>query len=247
MDEAAKDPKERLCLALDVPSMAQVEAIVRELSGMIGMFKVGLELFTSAGPGVIRLIRSLGGKVFVDLKFHDIPNTVARATRSITRMDVAMLNVHASGGADMMRAAAEAAHDEASKGGGAAPCVVAVTVLTSISESTLRDEIGIPTPVAEQVVALARLAQLSGLDGVVASPKETALIRQACGRQFLIVTPGIRPLGSDPGDQRRITTPAEAISLGADYIVVGRPILDAEDRTRACEKILTEVRKIMAA
>jgi orotidine-5'-phosphate decarboxylase len=247
MDTAAKDPKERLCLALDVPSMAEVGAIVRELSGMVGMFKVGLELFTSAGPEVIRLIRSLGGRVFVDLKFHDIPNTVARATRSIVRMDVAMLNVHASGGADMMKAAAEASRDEATKEGLALPSVVAVTVLTSISESTLRDEIGISTPVNEQVVALARLAQLSGLDGVVASPKETALIRHACGRPFLIVTPGIRPIGSDPGDQRRFTTPAEAILFGADYIVVGRPILAAQDRTRACEKILTEVRSVMDA
>ena len=247
MDTAAKDPKERLCLALDVPSMAEVGAIVRELSGMVGMFKVGLELFTSAGPEVIRLIRSLGGRVFVDLKFHDIPNTVARATRSIVRMDVAMLNVHASGGTDMMKAAAEASRDEATKEGLALPSVVAVTVLTSISESTLRDEIGISTPVNEQVVALARLAQLSGLDGVVASPKETALIRHACGRPFLIVTPGIRPIGSDPGDQRRFTTPAEAILFGADYIVVGRPILAAQDRTRACEKILTEVRSVMDA
>ncbi len=139
MDTSATDPKRRLCLALDVPSIVEVDAIVRELAGMVGIFKVGLELFTSVGPTVIERIRSRGGNVFVDLKFHDIPNTVARATRSIARLGASMLNVHASGGADMMRAAADAAHDEASKAGLPVPYVLAVTVLTSLSESALRE------------------------------------------------------------------------------------------------------------
>lgn len=246
MDPAAQDPKERLCLALDVPSIEEVDVIVRELAGMVGIFKVGLELFTSIGPTVIERIRSSGENVFVDLKFHDIPNTVARATRSITRLGVSMLNVHASGGVDMMRAAADAANDEASKAGLPVPYVLAVTVLTSLSESTLREEVGISTPMNEQVVTLAKLAQSSGLNGVVASPKETGLIREACGHSFLLVTPGIRPRGSDPADQRRITTPSEAISLGADYIVVGRPILAAQDRKAACEGILAEIRNAVA-
>jgi orotidine-5'-phosphate decarboxylase len=240
--ENAADPKEHLCLALDVASIEDVEALVRELAGMVGMFKIGLELFTSLGPTVIERVKSLGGKVFVDLKLHDIPNTVARATRSITRMGVSMLDVHCSGGVDMMKSAAEAARDEASKAGLPVPSILGVTVLTSLSESMLRDEIGIATPINEKVVAFAKLAQASGLDGVVASPKETGLIRSACGRTFLLVTPGIRPTGSDVGDQKRITTPSEAISLGADYIVVGRPILAAPDRKKACEQILKEIR-----
>jgi orotidine-5'-phosphate decarboxylase len=246
MDTAAMDPKERLCLALDVPSIKEVDVIVRELAGMVGIFKVGLELFTSIGPTIIEHIRSFGGKVFVDLKFHDIPNTVARATRSIAGLGVSMLNVHASGGVDMMRAAADAAHDEAIRAGLPVPYVLAVTVLTSLSESALREEVGVSTPMNEQVVALAKSAQSSGLDGVVASPRETSLIRQACGPTFLLLTPGIRPAGSDAGDQKRITTPSEAISSGADYIVVGRPILAAHDRKRACDEILTEIRNTLA-
>ncbi len=244
--ENAADPKEHLCLALDVASMEEVQAIVGELAGMVGMFKIGLELFTSLGPAVIERVKSLGGKVFVDLKLHDIPNTVARATRSITRMGVSMLDVHVSGGVDMMKAAGDAAREEASKVGLPVPRILGVTVLTSLSESTLRDEIGIPTPINEKVVAFAKLAQVSGLDGVVASPKETGLIRNACGRAFLLVTPGIRPTGSDVGDQKRVTTPSEAISLGADYIVVGRPILAAVDRKKACAQILKEIRSTLS-
>jgi len=228
-------------VALDVSSLAEAEKIVSELSDKVGLFKVGLELFTSVGPKIVSLIEARGGKVFIDLKFNDIPNTVARASRVITRLGVTMLDLHASGGSEMMKAAVEAVGEEAAREGVPVPAVLAVTVLTSLSPVDLRDQLGVHSSLENHVVRLARLAQQNGITGVVASPKEVRSIREACGPSFLIVTPGIRSTASDPGDQRRITTPNEAISSGADYIVVGRPIIAAENRLEACERILEEI------
>jgi orotidine-5'-phosphate decarboxylase len=241
MDDNKGEMINRLCLALDVASKAEAQSIVREVSGKVGLFKVGLELYAGEGPDIVETIRSLGGKVFLDLKLHDIPNTVARAARSVTRLGVTMLNVHASGGSEMMRAAADSVREEAAKMSVPVPFVLGVTVLTSLSSAQLSDELQVKLPLESQVVWLAKLARQSGLDGVVASPQETRLIREACGPRFLIVTPGIRPIGAASGDQKRFTTPSEAMSLGADFIVVGRPILLAKDRLQACDSILAEM------
>jgi orotidine-5'-phosphate decarboxylase len=180
MSEGDNKARDRLCLALDVSSMEEADRIVSELSGKVGVFKVGLELFTNAGPKIVSLIKSRGGKVFVDLKFHDIPNTVAGAARAITRLGVTMLDVHASGGSEMMKATVEAVNEEAAKEGVAVPAVLAVTILTSLSAVVLRDELGVHASLEGQVVRLARLAQQNEIAGVVASPKETRLIREAC-------------------------------------------------------------------
>jgi len=230
-----------LCLALDVPSFKDAEAIVREISDLVGVFKVGMELFTSVGPEIVAMIHQSGSRVFLDLKYHDIPNTVAGAIRSATRLGVFLVDVHASGGAEMMRAAAAAAVDEAARIGTERPRLLAITVLTSLTAAMLRDEIHVRTPLPEHVVSLAKLAQDCGLDGAVASPLETAAIRQECGQSFIILTPGIRPRGAGAEDQQRITTPGEAIERGSDFIVVGRPIVRAADRRAACEAILADI------
>jgi orotidine-5'-phosphate decarboxylase len=238
----ASNPRERLCLALDVPTLKEARTLVSELAEFIGIFKVGMELFTSEGPKSVAAIQKLGGKVFLDLKFHDIPNTVAGAARSAVRMGVAIFNVHASGGRDMMTAVAEAVSTEADRLGLTKPKVLAVTVLTSLSTEDLHRDLNIIKTTEEQVIALARLAKESGLDGVVASPQETEAIRRACGKGLIILTPGIRPAwAAAKGDQKRITTPADAIRAGSDYIVVGRPILSAENRIQASGRVLKEI------
>ena len=236
-----QEAKERLCLALDVSTLSEAEGIVAEVKDFVGVFKVGMELFSAEGPRVVRRIRDLGGQVFLDLKYHDIPNTVAQAGRVATRLGVAFFNVHASGGKQMMEATMLAVKDEAKRTQVEAPKVLAVTVLTSLSAAMLREEMGVGRELEEQVVAMATLAKDSGLDGVVASPKEISSIRQTCGRDFIIVTPGIRPAGAEKQDQQRVTTPREAIERGADYIVVGRPIHAASDRVAACRGILAEM------
>jgi orotidine 5''-phosphate decarboxylase, subfamily 1 len=233
--------KRRLCIALDVASLRDAEVLIRELAEFVGLFKIGLELFCSEGPRVVQVVERAGSRVFLDLKYHDIPNTVAGAARAATRLGVAFLDVHASGGGAMMRAAANAVSEEASRLGVDRPRVLAITVLTSISPAVLRNELQIHAGLSEQVVALAKLAQDNGMDGVVASPQEIRSIRDACGRSFIILTPGIRPKGVGLDDQRRVTTPGEAIALGADYIVVGRPIVKAESRVDACRHILAEI------
>jgi len=232
---------ERLILALDVETIKGAEEIVDLLRGKVGAFKVGSELFAGAGPSVVEMIQRKGERVFLDLKFHDIPNTVAKAVAQACRLGVFMLNLHASGGSEMMRAAAAAAQRASADSKGSRPHLLGVTVLTSLDESILREELGVQRPLREQVVHLAKMAQEARLDGVVASPQEIHEIRAACGKGFLIVTPGVRPSWAAAGDQKRIMTPKEAIEAGADYIIVGRPILAAPDPGAAAHRILEEI------
>jgi len=228
---------DRLIVALDVSSAADAQRLVSTIGNSAAIYKIGKQLFTSEGPGLVRDLVGSGRKVFLDLKYHDIPNTVASAVRVAADLNVHMLTVHASGGGKMLRAAAEAAAETSSK-----PLVLAVTVLTSLADEDLR-EIGISAPTQDQVVTLAKLAQKAGVGGLVASPNELKALRQAIGQEMKIVTPGVRPAGSDKGDQSRIATPAEAIANGADYIVVGRPITAAQDPAAAARAILEEIRK----
>jgi len=216
--------------ALDVPDLPKSLAIARAVASHIGGLKVGLEFLTALGPGAVKDVASLGLPVFADTKFHDIPNTVAGASRAIAALGVAMFNVHASGGVAMMRAAKEAAASADPK-----VKVIAVTVLTSMDDSDLA-AVGQPAA-ADQVVRLARLAQSAGLDGVVCSPQEIAAVRAACGPKFLIVTPGIRPAGAELADQRRVATPEMALKAGADVLVIGRPITAAADPAKEAAAI----------
>jgi orotidine-5'-phosphate decarboxylase len=227
--------RDRLIVALDVPNAAEAQKLVRAIGDSASIYKIGKQLFTSEGPGLVRDLVSSGRKVFLDLKYHDIPNTVASAVRSAADLKVAMVTVHASGGSKMLRAAAEAAAQSPTK-----PLVLAVTVLTSMADEDLH-EIGIPGSAQDQVLKLAKLAQQSGVGGLVASPSELKALRQAIGREMKIVTPGVRPAGSDKGDQARVATPADAIANGADYIVVGRPITAAADSAVAAKAILAEI------
>jgi orotidine-5'-phosphate decarboxylase len=230
---------DQLLIALDVDTAREARALADQLRGIVGGFKVGSQLFTGAGPSIVEELAGRGDRVFLDLKFHDIPNTVARAVAAATRLGAWMVNVHASGGMPMMRAAREAADREAARLAVASPLVIAVTMLTSFSE-TMLGEIGMGGGMAAQVERLAVLAQSSGLDGVVASPQEIALIRARCGDRFAIVTPGIRGAADEKGDQRRTLTAAEALTSGASHLVVGRPIIAAPDPRAAAERIAAE-------
>jgi orotidine-5'-phosphate decarboxylase len=225
--------RERLIVALDVPGVDAARALVARLRGHVGLFKVGSQLFTAAGPELVREIVGSGERVFLDLKFHDIPNTVAGAVSSASRLGVTLVDVHGLGGRAMLEAAV-----------GSLPALgtrlLAITILTSHDEETL-GQIGVNGTVQESVRRLAELARDCGVDGVVASPHEVALIREACGPDFLIVTPGIRPAGSAKGDQARLATPRAALEAGADYLVVGRPITEAEDPAAAADAIVREM------
>ena len=234
---------DQLLIALDVESGERALQLAASLRGAAGGFKIGSRLFTAEGPAIVRALTDRGDRVFLDLKFHDIPNTVATAVAAATSLGVWMVNVHASGGTRMMQAAKDAARDRAARDGRPAPLVIAVTVLTSLTGDGLADT-GVAAPVAEQVTRLARLAQAAGLDGVVASPQETQLIRQRCGREFTVVTPGVRgggatTAGSD--DQERTMSPGDAVAAGASYLVVGRPIIGAPDPRAAAERIGSEI------
>ena len=231
---------EKLIVALDVPDLKQAEAIVKKVSPLVKTFKVGKELFTSAGPEAVRMVHAHKCRVFLDLKFHDIPNTVASACEAAAKLGVFMMNVHALGGKTMMVNAVQAVHQAASSKKTPAPKMLGVTVLTSLKDADLK-EVGISKKVGQEVSLLAELAQNSGLDGVVASAHEIALIRRHVGKNFLIVTPGVRPVWAAHGDQKRVMTPAEAVSAGADYIVVGRPITQHPQPLVAAEKILKEI------
>ena len=227
--------KDRLIVALDVPGAAQARLLVQSLGETVTTYKVGKQLFTAEGPQLVRDLVASGRKVFLDLKYHDIPNTVAEAVRSASALGVTMLNVHASGGSKMMRAAVEAAVQSATK-----PLVLAVTVLTSLSDADMQ-EIGVSGNAISQVMRLAALARDAGCGGVVASAREAKEIRRAMGEGFAIVTPGVRPAGAEVGDQSRILTPADAIAAGATYLVVGRPILQAKDPLAAAQAIVAEI------
>jgi orotidine-5'-phosphate decarboxylase len=230
-----------ILVALDVDTATQARALADRLRGAVGGFKIGKQLFTACGPAIVEELARRGDRVFLDLKFHDIPNTVAGAVAAATRLGVWMVNVHASGGSAMMRAARTAARAEAARMSAPAPIVIGVTVLTSMDSSALV-EVGIGASMAAQVERLALLAQNAGLDGVVASPREIALIRAACGASFAIVTPGIRAAGDDHGDQHRTATAAEALAAGASYLVIGRPITGAADPREAAERIVADSR-----
>lgn len=234
--------RERLVVALDVDDLDAVKSLVRLLAPEVGMFKVGKQLFTHAGPHAVRLIQDMGGEIFLDLKFHDIPTTVAKAAIEATRLGVKMFNVHASGSLEMMRTAVKEVRRVCRQERRRKPIMLAVTVLTSLNQDDLK-RVGVDGKVADQVVRLALLTQEAGMDGVVASPHEVADIRGACGRRFIIVTPGIRPAKGKRDDQQRVMTPEEAIQAGVDYIVVGRPILEAKDPVAAAREIVSEMER----
>jgi orotidine-5'-phosphate decarboxylase len=233
------DPADHLLIALDVESREQALGLADALRGTVGGFKIGSRLFTAEGPDVVRALTDRGDRVFLDLKWHDIPNTVATAVAAASRVGAWMVNVHASGGTGMMRAAQEAAQEAAARQGTRAPLVIAVTVLTSMNQASLR-ETGIVIDLMDQVLRLAELTKEAGLDGVVASPRETASIRQRCGADFAIVTPGIRggAAAAAKNDQERTMSPAEAIRAGASYLVVGRPVIAAPDPKAAARSIV---------
>lgn len=226
-------------VALDKPDAAAAESLIRALEGIPCWLKVGMELFYAAGPAFVAGLKDRGYRVFLDVKMHDIPNTVRGGAASVTRLGVDLFNVHAAGGVRMMEAALEGA--EAASGGRPRPRVIAVTQLTSTSRAVLNEEIGIPGPVEDAVVRHARLAQRAGLDGVVASAREVRAVKAACGAGFLAVTPGIRPASASADDQERIMTPREAVEAGADYLVIGRPITAAPDPRAAFESIVKEL------
>jgi len=230
----------KLIVALDFSSLADATAMAEQLTGVADMFKIGLELFSAEGPAALRAVAAIGGPVFYDAKLLDIPNTVAGAAANITAAGVGMFNVHATGGGEMMRGAVRAAANQVARLGIARPLVVGVTVLTSIDDQRLR-EIGVVRSMREQVVTLARMAQDAGLDGVVASPHEIGDVKDACGRAFIVITPGVRPTWADAGDQKRVMTPRQAAVAGADYVVVGRPITRAEAPAEAARRIRQEL------
>ncbi len=234
------EPKDRIIFALDVEHFADAQRWINLLKGRIGFFKVGKQLFTHAGPKVVDMIRQKGQKVFLDLKYHDIPNTVARAGEEATKLNVSMFNLHALGGIEMMKKTVEASQTMAKSLGVPKPVILAVTILTSMDENALM-EVGIQHPVLEEVGRLASLAAKAGVDGVVASPQEIGIIRERCGEKFLIVTPGIRAPSDKKDDQKRTLSPKEAISAGANYLVIGRPIKEAKDPLEAVQKIIEDI------
>lgn len=234
------DTKDKLIIALDVDTREKALALIDELIGDVKFFKIGLELFSSCGPSIVEDAAKKGCRIFLDLKYHDIPNTVSKAAVSVTRLGVFMINLHALGGYEMMKRAAEAVSQEADRLKIMRPKVIAVTILTSMDEMALK-KAGISDTMLSEVLRLARLAKEAGLDGVVASPSEIKALREDLGKDFLIVTPGVRPEWAAPGDQKRTATPAQAIADGASFIVIGRPVTEAKDRGEAARKILKEI------
>ena len=232
---------EKLVVPLDLPELKKATELVDKLSDHVDWFKVGSQLFTAAGLAAIEMLKEREKRIFLDLKFHDIPNTVARVSEVVASLGVDMFNVHASGGLEMMRSAAEAVASKSAEIRISKPVVLGVTVLTSIDETQLHDELGIERELRSQVVYLAKLSKKAGLDGVVASPMEVKLIRDALGDDFVIVTPGVRPTWATKNNQKRVMTPREAISAGADMIVVGRPIRNAEEPDKAAIAVIQEM------
>jgi orotidine-5'-phosphate decarboxylase len=237
------DPAARIIIPLDVPDLAAAIALVDRLPAA-QFFKIGLELFVAEGPAVLQMLRSRQKRIFLDLKFHDIPNTMAGACRSAARYGVDLLTVHATAGAAALVAAQQAAIAGATAAGVSPPNLIAVTVLTSISAPVLASELGVAAPLETHVQTLAQLAQTSGLSGIVCSPQEIAAVRSVCPGEFLLVCPGVRPDWADRGDQARTMTPGQAIAAGATYLVIGRPITQAEDPAIAFAKVCAELEGI---
>ncbi len=240
MRSVMNDPKDKIIFALDVEHFGEAQQWVNRLKDRIGIFKVGKQLFTHAGPKVVDMIRQKGQKVFLDLKYHDIPNTVAKAGEEATRLGVAMFNLHALGGVEMIKKTVEASRSVAKELGIPKPIILAVTILTSMDQDSMK-EVGIQGPIQDEVGRLASLSLKAGVDGVVASPQEIGIIRQKCGEKFLIVTPGIRHPSDKKDDQKRTMSPKEAITAGANYLVIGRPIKEAKDPLEAVQKIIEDI------
>lgn len=238
MSQKTLSPRNRLIVALDVPNAERALELTAKLSDSVGVFKIGKQLFVAEGPNLVRKIVDSGNSVFLDLKFHDIPNTVAGAVRSASALGVKMLTVHASGGLKMLRAAVEAASESPNP-----PLILAVTVLTSLADDDLH-RVGVTGRVLDQVLRLASLAREAGCGGIVASPHEAAEIRRTLGEGFALVTPGVRPSGSVAGDQSRVLTPAQAIAAGATHLVVGRPVTEAIDPALAARQIVAEIETV---
>ncbi|GAX90962.1 orotidine-5'-phosphate decarboxylase [Effusibacillus lacus] len=237
---------ERLYVALDFDFMDEALRMVDQLGDTLRSYKVGMQLFYKTGPVILERLHAEGCKVFLDLKFHDIPNTVAGAAKSATSLGVSMMNVHAAGGMEMMKRAKEASVAAAQATGAEPPLVIAVTQLTSTDQQTMNNQIGIPGTVEAAVIRYAKLAQAAGLDGVVASGHELPAIREACGEEFVTVIPGIRPKWAEANDQKRILTPADAMRAGAHRLVIGRPITHAADPRDAARRILEEMGEVLS-
>jgi orotidine-5'-phosphate decarboxylase len=235
---AGESVRERLIVALDVSTAREARELVQRIGDAAGYYKVGLQLFTAEGPDFVRDLVSSGRKVFLDLKLHDIPNTVAHATTHARELGASLLTVHTSGGTAMLRAAVESAGDQMR--------LLAVTILTSMNDEDVQ-EIGMAGRVLDQALRLASLARAAGIRGVVSSPREAAQLRKSLGEGFAIVTPGVRPRGADTNDQQRVATPGEAVAAGASHVVVGRPITHAADPVRAAAAILSEIEQAQAA
>ncbi|MEA3305259.1 MAG: orotidine-5'-phosphate decarboxylase [Candidatus Omnitrophota bacterium] len=231
---------DKIIVALDVNDLEEMENLIDKLRAVVKIFKIGSELFTSCGVRAVDIVRRKGGRVFLDLKYHDIPNTVAKASKAAAKQGIHMFTVHAMGGLEMMKASVKAAREEAERLGSVPPIILGITVLTSLNSKDIQ-AVGMDRTVNEQVIKLVKLAEKAGLDGVVASPKEAPEIRKHVRKDFLIVTPGIRPSWSMKRDQKRVAEPKEAIELGADYLVIGRPITAQEDPKAAAERIANEI------
>ena len=234
---------DKIIVALDVNDLGEMENLVDRLRAVVKIFKIGAELFTSCGVQTVDIVRRKGGKVFLDLKYHDIPNIVMKASKAVAKQNIHMFTVHTMGGLEMMKAAVEAAKEEAERLEITPPIILGVTVLTSLNSKDIQT-VGMDGTVNEQVLRLVKLAEKAGLNGVVASPKEVQEIRKHVKKDFLIVTPGIRPSWSQKRDQKRVATPKEAIDMGADYLVIGRPITAQEDPRDAAERIISEITEI---
>jgi orotidine-5'-phosphate decarboxylase len=224
--------RDRLIVALDFPNTAKALALVSLLSGVVSLYKVGLQLYTAAGPEIVRAVAATGARIFLDLKLHDIPNTVAKAVAAAGELEVQMLTIHLSGGRAMLEAAVEAKPSNL--------ILLGVTVLTSSTEEVLR-ETGVDAGLEQQVIRLGKLGQKSGIDGLITSPHEVGCLREQLGCEILLVTPGVRPTWAEANDQKRFTTPQEALESGADYLVIGRPITAAPDPRSAMERLLEEI------
>ena len=235
------NPIDRIILALDLPDYDEAINIIKKFREEIDIFKVGSELFTAAGPKIVEEINSMGKKVFLDLKFHDIPNTASKAALAASQLGVFMLNIHIMGGLEMMKRTVDTIVRSVLKGDIVRPKILGVTLLTSIDKTVLLNELGIQHNISTHIKHLAKMAFNAGLDGVVASPQETEMIRSHFGEKFLIVTPGIRPSWSQPDDQKRTLTPKSAIRKGADYLVLGRAVMSHDNPAKALKRIYNEI------